>query len=595
MAVSISVPRFALSYPMYLLSALLVVDYKRTSASSYLKLVALFGVSALGTLIATSEGTISPVAFVIEWAFLLPLLMFVCGFQVMGEWRTVQATIRLINLVFLVLSAVSVLRAGFPERIPYINLHPDVFSAAYGPGGARSVTIIGFFGIMGELTALKRGERPPKWRLFIAMFNFLAPSYIIGICCGLLAFALTQAKTFLRLVGIAVVAVPSIYYATIRLNSVNHIFFDKTGYNPKEVPFLLPGEVWGRYPQLAFLGTGPGQFTSTPQNWQNTGLRAVSLHAVPHVPGLNQSTFAQVVMDRWTYFANDFPAALSSAISKPYNGMETLLVEWGLVGVIILIMFLRQVRQIARVDSTIWMAAFFFIALNFADLWTDNLWLGLGLLLARGMAMSSHADQQTAKSISLRDYLSETAEAVIATAVAVQVVVEFGVEVVGADRDGDEVGVTDGVGVVFAGFEGVEQVGARPAPDAQVGDLHRQRVVAGQLIAEQFHERRAAGASVTGRDGIPQAHEGRTCGRRLWLRLRHGRCHSRGTAGEERNQDRYGNTENPASHGASPSRPAPRRERSSPVRTNSTDGRARLPFPAGPCGRAPARPGDRTG
>lgn len=388
-ALAISVPRFALAYPLYTLSPLLTVDFRHSSARSYRRLAVLVGLGAIGYLISSTQGQVSQTAFLVEMILMSPLLLFATGFAIRGNGTEALRAIRVVNGLTLVLSVASLFAHGFPGKIPYLTLTPDDFSGLYGLGGARNVTILGFLGLFGELCHSRAGAKAAPGFILVAVVNFLAPSYIIGIVCGLLAFSVFYARRPRYAFALAAVSLPSLWYAFfVRLRQANDVFAVTTGYNPKALAFILIGRVFRAFPRLIFFGVGPGQFSSTPQTWEDPGLRAVSVHAVPHLPGLAASGFEQQFLQPFTQIGLVYRYALSSSIDKPYNGVETLVVEWGLVGIGIMVLVLIECVRLSRVNSMIWIPVLFIGFINIADMWIDSLWLGLALLLAKGVATS---------------------------------------------------------------------------------------------------------------------------------------------------------------------------------------------------------------
>ena len=65
--------------------------------------------------------------------------------------------------------------------------------------------------------------------------------------------------------------------------------------------------------------------------------------------------------------------------------MATLLIEWGIVGIGLLLLLLREAKRLAPRNTVIWTVVVFFLALNMLDLWIDSPWLGIGLLLVKGL------------------------------------------------------------------------------------------------------------------------------------------------------------------------------------------------------------------
>ena len=381
------VPRSSLAYPFYIFASLVLVDFRRSARQAYERLAIIFALVILGLIWSAMHGVVSIASAFIELGLMLPVLFFVCGFEVRGDHRSTVLAIRLINATVFVLSIVNLFAHGFPHKIPYAGMSPDNFAALFGVGGARDVTILGFIGLLGELS-LQRSSKPVSKAAFaIAAVNFLMPSYVIGIVCGLFAFVICQIRKPMHLVIVLIVALPSLYYALfVRATGLNHTFAQETGYNPKVLAFILIQRVYEQFPVLAPFGVGTGQFSSTPQTWEDPGLRSIAAHGVPHFPGLAITSYHQVFLLPYTSLGMQNIYTISSAALKPYNGMATLLIEWGIVGIGLLLLLLREAKRLAPRNTVIWTVVVFFLALNMLDLWIDSPWLGIGLLLVRGLS-----------------------------------------------------------------------------------------------------------------------------------------------------------------------------------------------------------------
>ena len=389
-AVLAVVPRAAPSYAAYVFAPLLMFDFKRTPRMAWVRLFALLFAATVSLLISATIATVSYSAFVIELILLAPLLVFVSGFGFAssGVEGACARALRLMNAIAAVLSLFNVALRG----LPYVQRSPDVLGALFGLGGSRIVTMIGFFGVVYELA--RRTELSESYSLWflVALFNFFAPSYILGIVCGIAAIAVWRIRSVAVFVILAIASAPSLWYALVyRLRDVNDLATSLTGQNPKAFAYESVWRVFTHWPALLFFGTGPGQFSSTPQNWVDPGLRAISAQSVPPVPGLRLSTYHQVILTPYTDLGLQYPYALSSSVNKPYTGLATIVVEWGVVGCLILWLLFRRVRRLARTNSAAWAPLIFFLALNGVDMWHDSPWLALGLVCIG--SMSDDSDQ----------------------------------------------------------------------------------------------------------------------------------------------------------------------------------------------------------
>jgi hypothetical protein len=378
-AACITMPRSPASYGLYILAAFIILDLRRTRPAAWGMLAFIAAASLVPLLAASLTGEVSFTAYALELLLVSPFILFAAGFECGLTPISALSCIRWANALTFAYSMLSLLQHGFPGRIPYLNLSPDYLYGGFGLGGARTVTILAFIGLWCEYLAFRRGFPIRRRWIALAMFNFLAPSYILGIVCGVLAFAVVQVRRPRDAVLLAIAAIPSLWYALFyRLERANDLTASLTGHNPKELAYILAGRVLDASP----LGAGPGQFSSTPQLWVDPGLRDIARQSVPHIPGLFSGQLEISILRPYTNLALDHPFALSSSINKPYTGLSTLFAEWSIFGVILLAAAIARVWRLGRTDRTFWVGIVFFLALNAIDLWIDSPWLGFGLLLA---------------------------------------------------------------------------------------------------------------------------------------------------------------------------------------------------------------------
>jgi hypothetical protein len=376
-------PRSAFSYPLYVLAAITIVDFRRARIASWAQLALVTSGALTALLLAPTSERPSTGAFVLELALMSSTLLFACGFSVSGDLESLLPLLRWTNLVLFVVDLVHVAQRG----LPYLSGLPDMLNGLYGSGGARIVTALGFFGLLQEWGLARRGGRWSRRAAAFALINFLAPSYVIAILSGLLSLALWYATSPKRLLALVATAAPSLWYALVhRLGELNGMATSLMGESPKHFAYASVWRMYDQHPLLAFLGAGAGQFSSIPQTWVDPGIRAVSRQSVAHFPGLAASGFHSIYVSPYTQLGLSHPYAISSAANKPYTGISTLLAEWGLLGIVILVLIIRRAGVVARVNSMMWPALTFFLFTNLVDDWQDSPWMGLGLLVIAGVA-----------------------------------------------------------------------------------------------------------------------------------------------------------------------------------------------------------------
>lgn len=381
-AILITISRQAIAYPFYALASLLTIDYKNSDRRSYYLLAALviwFG----GTFIViNTQHSLAPAGFALEMVLIFPLLLFLSDFKSSFSQADALLSIRTINLICMIYSLITLIEYGFPFQLPYIDYSSDTFWGPYGWGGSRILTVFGFTGFLFELTASSHS----RWRLFwimVALCNFVAPSYIMGICCGLAALSLIAIRKPLALILLCILLIPSGKYALDRLEHITATkMSESSGFqHPKILAYTLVYDMYSQEKSLLPTGTGLGQFTSTPQIWVSKPLRSVSKQSVPPVPGLFTSALHREYMEPTTKATYSGVYYRSSALEKPYTGFSSLAAETGLFFCVMAFLFLKRGWKICAKNIMALPFFAFFIALNTIDQWIDNLWLGYCLLL----------------------------------------------------------------------------------------------------------------------------------------------------------------------------------------------------------------------
>jgi len=374
-------PRSPVTYPLYALSGPLLVDLRKSPVSAYVIFFALVAWFFLSFIVVSAQRELSSTAFVLELVLLSPLLLFISGFSFAFKARDCLLSIRLINLGCFVFSLVNLIGHGFPLALPYLHYLPDEYFGPYGTGGARIVTIAGFTGLLLETCAQPPSRHRWLW-LMIALSNFIVPSYILGIVCGLAAFGLLAVRRPGLLVLTCLLIIPAGIYALERLANVNSIIAQTIGWHPKVYAHLLVFKVFATDTLALFFGTGIGQFTSTPQTWASEPFQYISAQSAPNLPGLEPSFFHEYYIYPVSSLAYENKWALSSALNKPYTGITTLFVELGAFSVVVVYLFFKRAAAIWAQNRMALVFFAFFIALNAVDQWLDNLWLGYCLLLS---------------------------------------------------------------------------------------------------------------------------------------------------------------------------------------------------------------------
>lgn len=378
--VLLTLPRNALAYPLYALASLLTIDYKGSDRRCYYVLAAFIAWFGAAFIAINTRHDLSASGFMLELVLIFPLLLFLSGFRSSLTQADALASIRGINLICFIYSLVSLVEYGFPFKLPYVDFTTDAYWGPYGWGGARIVTIFGFTGFLFELAS----SVSSRWRLFwllIALSNFMAPSYIMGIVCGLAAISLIAIKKPIAVLLLCLLLIPSGMYALQRLELRNARLGESSDPHPKVLAYNLVFELFSQEKTTLLTGTGLGQFTSTPQIWVSKPLRKVSNQSIPSVPGLYPSPFHLNYIEPITTATYTHNPNRSSALEKPYTGFSTLLAETGMLALVMAMLFLRRCWEICSRNMMALPFFVFFIALNSVDLWIDNLWLGYCLLL----------------------------------------------------------------------------------------------------------------------------------------------------------------------------------------------------------------------
>lgn len=367
-------PRTSLAYPFYLFPTVFGINYKARS-TNYLFLFLLFCttcifISSLGTKISTT-------AFLLSLILQFPFFAFLFGFE-LKERLDGFLLMRLLNVFTLILSVLNMTKQGFPLRLPYKDFLPDFYAAFYGAGGAKIITMIGFFGLASEMFAEKRNMK----FLVIAALNFVVPNYLSGLIVGVGALTMVAIRKNIYLMPfIGLMALIVAPYAEMRFHFLNDSFSSSVGYNPKLFAYISIGLLFYKFPLTLFTGTGLGQFTSTPALWASQYISALSTHDIPNLPGLNMSTYHAKILGPFLSVVSD--NSIRSSANKPYTSLSTIVSEYGiLLTIVICILFYRAFKKM-DFSKKFTLAIFLFTCFIFTiDLWHDSFWYGYLLILS---------------------------------------------------------------------------------------------------------------------------------------------------------------------------------------------------------------------
>lgn len=372
-------PRTAVAYALYSFSGLCVIKLSSKlvlyAGASILVLAMLFLVNSL-------FAKVSPTGFVIELILVFPFLLFLLGARISNKFDAGRILI-LLNLATFWMSIASLILQGFPIRLPYIHYPPDFYFAAYGLGGAKIVTVIGMFGLA---FCLFSQEKIKRSYLIICALNFLAPSYIIGIICGLFAFSVAfYDRKYLKYYFLAVlVAILPLNYALYRFESLNQGLASYAGMHPKILSYYTVLMMFKGDPQTIIFGSGLGQFSSDAAIWSSDyGDAFFAGHSIPKLPGFYMSDYHDKYLGRWLDFGIDNSWAMRSSMNKPFTTISTLLAELGVPGFIsVMVAFIYRFKRGLLRSAYTRLIIVFTLSLFLVDVWHDSIFIGWLLVLA---------------------------------------------------------------------------------------------------------------------------------------------------------------------------------------------------------------------
>ncbi|EDL50165.1 hypothetical protein [Erythrobacter sp. SD-21] len=373
-----AIPRTAFSYAAYVGAPLLLINW--LSSRTYAKAIFLLVFLAVSAVVNRALGlSFSVTAWALELALVLPFLAAALGFMP-AKYVNGRRLIRILNIIVLVTSLISLVQQGFPLRLPYIHYLPDFWNGGFGNGGAKIVTIIGFFGIIEALTRKRKMSLLDNRVLIVATLNFVVPNFILGILAGVAALIIFLRKNRLLLFFGAALAMVFVPYLEYRSEQKNNVFTETYGANPKLYAFVTVGNLYREQPHTVLVGTGLGQFTSQPAIWSSPINRYISTHDMPSLPGM----FSAEVHNRYVAPAllrfKTQKWAIYSSANKPYSGVTQLLAELG-IPLTLLLVFAAYRLFWRGSQSDFGRAAFLFaVFVNLLDPQIDSPWFGVMLI-----------------------------------------------------------------------------------------------------------------------------------------------------------------------------------------------------------------------
>ena len=374
-------PRVPVAYPLYLIASMAIIHLEWTNKQAWWMILSLATFFAASFGLNNSLYDVSPTGFLLELALLAPLLLFIAGFKVRVTQDEAVTLIRLLNLVIFLLSLVNlVVNWNFPFQLPYFDFLPDAYAAFYDRGGAKIVTIIGLFGLLIEIYTHQPRNRMALAAMLVAACNFILPSYIMGILCGVAAMGLVSfgmRTSWIVVVGLLL----SLLVLEDRWNAVADAWFEDWGMPPKIYAFVLVWDYLSQQPLLLLIGTGLGQFSSEASIWSSE-LFSEFTKAV-ELPGFFMSEHHELAFkDASKIWMFDY-WALSSSANKPYGTISSLIAEMGLpVSAIIALLFYLRIQALnssyRRFAKVVLLSS---AALMLVDSWADQPWFSFLILL----------------------------------------------------------------------------------------------------------------------------------------------------------------------------------------------------------------------
>lgn len=388
------VPRTAVSYLAYVSAPLLLVSWVM-APWQVVTLAVLIAYAALGLLVASDAGSISVTSFALEMALIAPFLLFLLRVKTVGG---IESAVRFLRIANIAVAAFSIVKMPV-EGIPYLTVLPDYWNGFFGLGGAKIVTILGFFGLLQELLLVQHKRRASRISLVASVANFVLPSYLLGLACGALALAVAYIRSGRVVALLLVMVLPlAAWVGTSRIEAFNTSATQLTGEAPKAFAYRTALDVVF---SGDLLGAGVGQLASTPQTWVDPGLAGGSAHSIPSLPGLMLSDAYRDRVASYTAVGNSNAYALSSSLNQPVAGWASLVGEWGLASIAFFGLLFARMRALRR-RSALAAAAVFLVAVNSIDIWYDSPWFSASLIALFGVGDILAREPEGASILGLR-------------------------------------------------------------------------------------------------------------------------------------------------------------------------------------------------
>lgn len=373
------VPRSTITYPIYGIGGILPLNLRAMRKSSLMSFFVLMVFLSVSFLVNGLLNKLSLTAFILQVIMTVPFFLFALGFKADLNTEEILKVLRFMNVALMIFSFINLVRDGFPYKLPYRDYLPDEYFGLYFTGGARIITLIGFFGLAAEIANKKLRK---KRYLLVDLINFLVPSYITGIACGIAGYSFLVLRKPRVLLATTLLMILPMYYAYVRLGNLNNTFMSTFGHHPKILAYLTIGYLYTDNPVVALLGTGLGQFTGTAALWGSTAIQAISTQSAGHIPGLFTSDYHNLYMAPYLAIGIEKMQATSSVLNKPYTSFSTIFCELGLVvSFILFYLIYMRFRQIRKINSHAYVLMLFGAALFTLDQWHDSYFFAFLLLL----------------------------------------------------------------------------------------------------------------------------------------------------------------------------------------------------------------------
>ncbi|MBX7457232.1 hypothetical protein K3152_03135 [Qipengyuania sp. 1NDH17] len=377
---ALAVPRVAVSYAGYVAAPALMINW--LSSRSYAKALIFLAFLVFSAFVNWALGLkFSFTAWGLELALFLPFMAAILAFTP-SRFVNGRSFIRTLNLIVAISSFIVLLQMGFPLKLPYVHYLPDYWNGGFGRGGAKIVTMIGFFGVVEALSRKRAMTLRDNWSLIVAALNFLVPNFILGILAGGAALTIFARRNRALLFAGAAIAMILVPYLQYRAEQRNDAFAQAYGSNPKIYSFVIVGKLYAEQPHTALVGTGIGQFSSQPAIWTSPVNRYIGIHELPKLPGMFTSEVHERYLAPLMLRFREKSYAIESSANKPYSGITQLLAELGLP--VTLLLLYCAYRTFWRGSGTDFgRAVFLFVmAINLLDPQVDSPWFGAMLFAA---------------------------------------------------------------------------------------------------------------------------------------------------------------------------------------------------------------------